>query len=54
MRIPEAAEYLRVSVRQIHRLVKSRQIRCARIGKRVVFKREELDRFVDLRLAMQR
>lgn len=52
LNIPEAANYMRVSVRQIHRLVKARKIRAARIGKRLIFKRAELDRFVDLQTAL--
>lgn len=52
MNIPEAASYLRVSVRQVHRLLKARKIRAATIGRRLVFKRADLDRFIDLQLAL--
>jgi excisionase family DNA binding protein len=44
----EAAEYLRQSVRTITNLVASRRLRPARIGRRLIFKRTEVDRYVDL------
>lgn len=47
----EAASYLRVSVRLITNLVASRRLRPARIGRRLVFKRSELDRYLDLLMA---
>lgn len=52
MDVNEAADYLRISVRQIHRLVKSRAFKRARIGKRLVFKRAELDHYVELQTAL--
>lgn len=48
----EAAEYLRISIRHIQRLVNARQIRPARINRRVLFTRQELDRYVELKMAM--
>lgn len=47
----EAADYLRVSGRQVQRWVQQRQIRAARLQRRVLFTRDELDRFVSLRMA---
>jgi excisionase family DNA binding protein len=44
----EAADYLRVSPRTLTNLLAARRLRAARIGRRVLFKRAELDRFVDL------
>ncbi len=52
MNVEEAADYLRISVRQIHRVLKTGSIKRARIGKRLVFKRAELDHYVDLQTAL--
>ena len=52
MDVEEAADYLRISVRQIHRLKKGRQIKSARIGKRLLFKRTELDHYIDIQTAL--
>lgn len=47
----EAADYLRVSGRQVQRWVQENQIRPARLQRKPLFTREELDRFVSLRMA---
>jgi excisionase family DNA binding protein len=52
MNMQEAADYLRVSLRTLGTLVSKRRIRAARIGRRLVIKREELDRFVNLQTAI--
>jgi excisionase family DNA binding protein len=52
LNLPEAADYLRVSVRTVHRLLSARRIRAARIGRRLIFKRAELDRLADLQTAL--
>ena len=39
----EAADYLRVSERQLHRLVAQSRIRSATVGRRRVFHRDHLD-----------
>lgn len=52
MNIQEAADYLRVSVRLIQKLLASRKLKAARLGRRLVFKRSELDRYVDLQFAL--
>lgn len=48
----EAAEYLRISLRSITNLVAARKIRPARVGRKLLFKRTELDRFLDLQIAL--
>jgi excisionase family DNA binding protein len=52
MNTAEAAEYLRVSVRLVQKLVQTRKLRPARIGRRLIFQRSELDRFVALQCAL--
>lgn len=47
----QAAQYLTISVRHLKNLLAGRRIKAARIGRRLVFKRSELDRYVDLLLA---
>lgn len=44
---PEAAKMLGVSERTIHQLAKSGQLRCKRIGRRVLFSILEIKRFLD-------
>jgi excisionase family DNA binding protein len=48
----EAADYLRVSVRLLTNLVAARKIRGVRIGRRVVFRRADLDHYVDVQAAL--
>lgn len=43
----EAAELLRTGRHQIYRLVNAGKLNCTRFGKRQVFARAELDRFMD-------
>ena len=52
MRVEEAARYLCVSVKTVRREVESRRLRPARIGRRLIFTRAELDRFVALCASM--
>lgn len=49
MSIAEAAIYLTVSGMTMRRLIAGRKIRAARIGRRVVVSRVELDRYFALR-----
>lgn len=42
----EAAEYLKISVITVDRMLLSKKIGCFRIGRRVLFSREHLDRFL--------
>jgi excisionase family DNA binding protein len=46
----EAASYLRISPRHLANLTASCRIKVARIGRRLIYKREELDRYVNLLL----
>lgn len=48
----ETADYLRVCERTVRSLVTNRRLRPARIGRRLIFKRSELDRFLDLQTAL--
>ncbi len=52
MNISEAADYLRVSVSLMQKLVAARKLRPARIGRRLIFLRTELDRYVELQMAL--
>lgn len=53
MNIQEAADYLRVSVRLVQKLVAAGSLRPARIGRRrLVFQRSELDRYVAIQTAL--
>ncbi len=52
MNIQEAAEYLRVSVRLIQKLTANRRLRAAHVGRRLIFKRAELDRYIDLQTVL--
>ena len=42
----EAAELLRIGRHQIYRLVNANQLACTKFGKRQIFARTELDRFM--------
>lgn len=50
--LKESADYLRVSARLVQKLVAARRLRPSRIGRRLIFKRAELDRYVDLQTAL--
>lgn len=52
MNLAEAADYLRVSVRQIERLRQRRELRAVRVGRRLVFRRADLDHYVELQAAL--
>jgi len=52
MNLKEAADYLRVSTRLVETLCASRRIRPAKVNRRLIFKRAELDRFIDLQIAL--
>jgi excisionase family DNA binding protein len=43
----EAADYLRTDAKRISALVRSGQLRCARDGRRLLFKHSWLDKYVD-------
>lgn len=42
----EAAELLRTSRHKLYKLVNARELGCTRFGKRMIFARAELDRFM--------
>lgn len=46
----EAAEYLRLSRATLDRLVKKRELLSAKIGKKVIFRRKDLDKFMAARV----
>ena len=43
----EAAEYLGISYWLINQLVKRKQIPCSRVGGKVLFRREALDKYLN-------
>lgn len=49
--LPEAAAYLRVASSTLWELKNKGRVRCARIGRRIVFQRAELDRFLAVSVA---
>lgn len=49
--LPEAAAYLCVSASTLWTLKNRGRVRCARIGRRLVFQRTELDRFLSVSTA---
>lgn len=51
MRMDEAAVYLDISPRLLWSEVTRRRIRVARIGRRIVVPRSELDRYIAVRVA---
>lgn len=51
MSLPEAAAYLRVAASTLWELKNRGRVRCARIGKRLIFQRVELDRFLTVSAA---
>lgn len=44
----EAAQLLRIGRHQVYKLVNAGLVRCTRFGKKLIFSREELDRFMAL------
>lgn len=44
--VPEAAEMLAVSKDLIYKMVREKAIPCKRLGRRVVFPRDEFDRWI--------
>ena len=50
MNVGEAADYLRVSSKTLQRETNSRQIRVARIGRRLVYRKVDLDRYLELKV----
>ena len=48
--VTEVATYLRVTVRTIHRLKATGELPFARIGGRVLFRRQDLEAFVNMRM----
>ena len=48
----EAAAILRISIRMLTKLVSARKLRPARIGRRVIFKRNDIERFVEVQMAL--
>ena len=44
--LQEASEYLAVSERTIRRQVAAKRLRCVRIGRRLLFDRSDVSRFV--------
>lgn len=51
MSLGEAATYLGISDRKLWSEMQERKVRAARIGTRIIFKRADLDRYVDTLLA---
>jgi excisionase family DNA binding protein len=49
--LPEAAAYLRVAASTLWDLKNRGKVRCARIGKRLIFQRTELDRVLSVSAA---
>ena len=47
MTVLEAAAYLGISPRKIRELVASRDLRCARIGSRIIIRREWADQLLE-------
>lgn len=45
----ETGEYMRVSLATIDRLMKTRQLPFIKLGKRVLFKKADVDRFLESR-----
>lgn len=52
--VPEAARYLRVTVRTVHRLKSSGQLPFVQVGGRVLFRRRDIEKFVSERLRVQK
>ena len=50
MNVGEAADYLRVSSKTLQRETNTRQIRVARIGRRLVYRKVDLDRYLELKV----
>jgi len=46
----EAAEYMRVSLATIDRLMKSRELRHAKVGKKVLIRRKDIDTLIEKRM----
>lgn len=46
MTIDECAAYSRLSVDHIYHLASEGKLRCAKLGKRVIFDREDVDRWI--------
>jgi excisionase family DNA binding protein len=51
MSLPEAAAYVRVAASTLWELKNKGRVRCARIGKRLIFQRAELDRMLSVSAA---
>jgi excisionase family DNA binding protein len=49
MTVDEAASYLRVSRRQIYKLVRSGDLQAVRVGERLRFRPEEVEQYLELR-----
>lgn len=50
MNLGEAAHYLRVSSKTLQRETNNRQIRVARIGRRLIYRKADLDRYLELKV----
>ena len=50
MNVGEAADYLRISSKTLQRETNNRQIRVARIGRRLVYRKVDLDRYLELKV----
>lgn len=50
MNVGEAADYLRVSSKTLQRETNNGQIRVARIGRRLVYRKVDLDRYLELKV----
>lgn len=48
MSTPEAAAYIGIAVRTLGKLKAARRLKGVHVGRRLIYKRTELDRFVDL------
>lgn len=50
MNVGEAADYLRISSKTLQRETNNRQIRVARIGRRLIYRKVDLDRYLELKV----
>jgi excisionase family DNA binding protein len=47
MNVPEASSYMRISERKVRELIATRQLKCVRIGRRVIIRRADIDDFME-------
>ena len=47
MNVPEASSYMRISERKVRELIATRELKCVRIGRRVIIRRADIDDFME-------